>query len=95
MPSHAIHGTWVDLLIHHLEQTEAGFYLKPDFSRIDTRLLFPQSMTVLQAASNYLKGFYTTHLDELEPVFRRLDDLAGRITMVDRAYETWIQSRRE
>ena len=56
MPSHAIHGTWVDLLIHHLEQTEMGFRLKAAFSRIDTRLLFPQSMTVLQAASDHLKG---------------------------------------
>lgn len=95
VPSHAIHGTWVDLLIHHLEQTEAGWRLTPDFSRIDTRLLFPQSLTVLQAASDYLKGFFGAHLEELDPVFQRFDDLARRITLVDRVYEMWIQSSRE
>jgi hypothetical protein len=95
MPSHAIHGTWVDLLIHHLEQTEAGWRLRPDFSRIDTRLLFPQSLTVLQAASDYLKGFFSAHLKEIEPAFQRFDDLARRIAVVDRAYEIWIQSSRE
>jgi hypothetical protein len=95
IPSHAIHGTWVDLLIHHLEQTETGWRLQPDFSRIDTRLLFPQSMMVLQAAADYLKGFFGGHLEELDEVFRRFDDLAGRIASVDRAYEFWIQSSRE
>ena len=95
MPSHAIHGTWVDLLIHHLEQTEAGFRLKTDFARIDTRLLFPQSMAVLQAASDYLTGFFGAHRGELEPFFQRFDDLAKRLAMVDRAYEAWIQAHRE
>lgn len=95
MPSHAIHGTWVDLLIHHLEQSDSGWRLTPDFSRIDTRLLFPQSLAVLQAASDYLKGFFSDQIEDLEPVFQRFDDLARRITMVDRAYETWIQSSRE
>jgi hypothetical protein len=95
MPSHAIHGTWVDLLIHHLEQTENNFLLKTDFSRIDTRLLFPQSMTVLQAASEYLTGFFSTTLEDLKPFFQRFDDLADRITRVEQAYEAWIQARRD
>jgi len=95
IPSHAIHGTWVDLLIHHLEQTEAGFRLKTAFSPIDTRLLFPQSMAVLQATSEYLAGFFGANLRELEAFFQRCDDLADRIARVDRAYEVWIQAHRE
>lgn len=95
IPSHAIHGTWVDLLIHHLEQTEAGFRLKTAFSRIDARLLFPQSMTVLQATSEYLTGFFSVNLREFEPFFPRCNDLADRIASVDRAYEAWIQTHRE
>jgi hypothetical protein len=95
MPSHAIHGTWVDLLIHHLERTDAGWRLRAGFSKIDTRVLSPQSLTVLQTATDYLKGFFGAQIADLEPVFQRFDDLARRITMVDRAYELWIQSARE
>lgn len=93
MPSHAIHGTWVDLLIHHLEQTETGFRVKADFSRIDTRLLFPQSMAVLQAAADYLARFFGAHLGDLEPFSQRFKDLADRIATVDRAYEAWDTSQ--
>jgi hypothetical protein len=95
IPSHAIHGTWVDLLIHHLEQTEGGWRLQPDFSRIDTRFLFPQSMMVLQAAADYLKSFFAEHLEDLDEVFGRFDDLARRLALVHQAYELWIQSSRE
>jgi len=95
MPSHAIHGTWVDLLTQHLEQTETGFRLKNDFSRIDSRVLFPQSMAVLQAASEYLTGFFSTRLGDLEQLFQRVDSLADRIETVSKAYETWIQTQRE
>ena len=95
MPSHAIHGTWVDLLTQHLEQTETGFRLKNDFSRIDSRLLFPQSMAVLQAASEYLTGFVSTRLGDLEQLFQRIDNLADRIETVSHAYEVWIQTQRE
>jgi len=92
IPSHAVHGTWVDLLIHHLEQADGGWRLRPHFTRIDTRFLFPQSMMVLQAAADYLKGFFAEHRGELDEVFRRFDDLAQRIASVDYAYESWIQS---
>jgi len=50
------------VLIHHLEQTDAGWHLRAGFSRIDTRVLFPQSLTVLQAATDYLKGFFAAQI---------------------------------
>lgn len=95
IPSHAIHGTWVDLVIHHLEKIEAGWRLRPDFSKIDTRLLFPQSMMALQAAADYLRGFFGAHLEELKEVFQRFDDLSRRASEVERAYELWIESSRD
>jgi hypothetical protein len=82
-------------VIHHLEKTEAGWRLRPDFSKIDTRLLFPQSMIALQAAADYLRGFFGAHLEELKEVFQRFDDLSRRASEVERAYELWIESSRD
>jgi hypothetical protein len=51
VPSHAVHGTWVDLYKHHLKYDRQNKVFKPDpkFSWVDTRSLAPMAVHVLEA----------------------------------------------
>lgn len=92
IPSHAVHGTWVDLLLHHLKRADEGFAPDPTWSSIDTRYLSPVCLVVLAAARDYLNTFLG-NLPELQPVYVRIDDLTQRILMVSGAYEEWVAGK--
>jgi hypothetical protein len=92
-PSHAVHGTWVDLVQHHLTAVEGGFQPDPTWSRVDSRLMLPACVLVLAAAHAYVDAFFPP-LPELEPLFKRMVDLEQRIRAVDRAHEAWFNSRK-
>jgi hypothetical protein len=89
IPSHAVHGTWVDLVLHHLEETEGGLRPKPGWSAVDARLLSSAAIIVLQAAEEYLQSFFGD-LPELKPMYGRIADLEERLVRLDRAHEEWI-----
>lgn len=88
-PSHAVHGTWVDLVLRHLKAVENGFQPDPTWSRVDSLSMLPVSMLVLDAAHAYMRNFFPA-LPELEPLFERMADLEERIRVVDRAHEAWL-----
>ena len=92
-PSHAVHGTWVDLVQHHLTVVEGGFQPDPTWSRVDSRLMLPVCVLVLAAAHAYIDAFFPP-LPELEPLFERMNDLEARIRGVDKAHEAWFGSKR-
>jgi hypothetical protein len=92
IPSHAVHGTWVDLLLHHLKPVDDGFAPDPSWLSIDTRYLSPVCLVVLAAARDYLSTFLG-NLAELQPLYVRIDDLTQRILMVTRAYEEWVTAK--
>lgn len=95
--SHAVHGTWVDILVHHLTEHpgSSGPEFKPrcDFSEIDERLLGPIAAYVLEAAEVYLHHF-CGDAEELKPVYARITDLKARIMRVMDADEQNVQKRR-
>lgn len=93
LPSHAVHGTWVDLVQHHLLKVENGF--QPDFtwSQVDARLMLPICIHVLNAAHAYIGTFFPP-LPELEPLLERIKDLPDRIASVDKAHEEWINEHK-
>jgi len=91
-PSHAVHGTWVDLVQRHLTAVEGGFQPDPTWTRVDSRLMLPTCVLVLAAAHAYIDAFFPP-LPELEPLFERMADLEERIRAVDRAHEAWFSSR--
>jgi len=93
LPSHAVHGTWVDLVQHHLTDVETGFQPDPTWSRVDTRLMLPVCVLVLAAAHAYVNAFFPP-LPDLEPLFERMFDLEKRIMALDRAHEAWFSSRK-
>ena len=93
LASHAVHGTWVDLVQHHLTEVDKGFQPDPTWSRVDSRLMLPICILVLTATHTYVKAFFPP-LPELEPLLERITDLERRIMTVDQAHEAWFSSRK-
>ncbi len=93
-PSHAVHGTWVDLVLHHLKAVENGFQPDPTWSRVDSRLMLPTCVLVLAAAHAYVDAFFPP-MPELQPLFDRMVDLEQRVRALDRAHEAWFSSSSE
>lgn len=92
LPSHAVHGTWVDLIQHHLTvDDDNGFQPKPDQARVDSRLMLPVCVLALEAAHTYIEVFIPP-LPEREPLLERITDLTQRINTLDEAHEDWINS---
>jgi hypothetical protein len=88
IPSHAVHGTWVDLVMNHLDYNAKNgvFVPHPDFGSVDARLLGPIAIFVLDATKVYLQRFFA-HIPESRLLFERIDDLSERIFQTDAAHE--------
>lgn len=88
LPSHAIHGTWVDLLMRHLEYNVQADVFLPDnsFTNVDARLLGPIATFVLQPTKLYLKRFFSK-IPEIAKLLERIEDLQNRILEADAAHE--------
>ncbi len=98
LPSHAIHGTWADLMLHHLVYEDGEFLPNLEPGRSDVRLLLPAAFFVLMATHEYL-GAYFGDTPTLRPLYERITDLSRRIgetVLVDSARrdEQW-QMRQE
>jgi len=91
IPSHAVHGTWVDLLQNHLEAKGEGFSPNPGWQKVDERLLGPVAIMVLDAAEDYLGVFFEDQ-PELRPLYARIDDLRHRILKLAAAHEEWLSA---
>ena len=89
MPSHAVHGTWVDLYKNHLKfDAKSGRY-QPDsqFSNVDTRALAPVAIVVLMAVLEpYIERFFTA-IPESRAMIIRIKDVIKRMLAVDDAHE--------
>lgn len=93
VPSHAVHGTWVDLVKHHIRQADNGFKPNPTWSAVDSRLLLPICVLVLSAARAYIDAFFPP-LPELEPLLQRIADVTSRVATVDEAHEEWFSKHK-
>lgn len=87
-PSHAVHGTWVDLYKQHLKYDPETkmFSPLPEWSRTDARAYGPTGVVVLDAVEPYIEKFFST-IPESEILLQRIDDLRERILAVDAAHE--------
>jgi len=94
IPSHAIHGTWVDLVLHHLEAKPGGFAPKFEESPVDTRLLAPICVFVLAAVKDYYGRFLATS-PQARPLDTRIDDLSDRLQKVHSAHEEWYHQNKQ
>lgn len=86
VPSHAVHGTWTDLLLHHLDEKPGGFAPRFETTPVDSRHLLPICHAfILSAAKDYVKHY----LEGMAPLIARITDLDERIVAVDAAHEKW------
>lgn len=90
IPSHAIHGTWVDLILHHLEAKEGGFLPKATWGNMDDRYFGPIALYTIEGAKDYVKSYFGDQ-PELNPLYTRMDDLQQRILKVGHAHEDWLE----
>ena len=87
IPSHAIHGDWVDLIKNHLLPKGDGFEPNYDRLRTDGELLSPIGIFVVEAARAYLGKYFD--LPDVEPLHQRLDSVQERLKMVESARQDW------
>jgi hypothetical protein len=94
LPSHAVHGTWVDLYKQHLEydlQTKL-FSTRSRWRPTDARAYGPTSAFVLNAVEPYVEKFFST-IPESKLLLERNDDLRNRIIAVEQAHEQLIAEK--
>ncbi len=87
IPSHAIHGTWMDLLNNHLLRVEGGFEPNFDHTETDGELLMPVAFLVAEAAKEYLDKYFGRNI--AEPLYERLESLQERLMKVERSRGDW------
>ena len=87
IPSHAIHGDWVDLLKNHLRPKGDGFEPVPDHFQTDGELLSPVGILVLEAVQKYLERYFDHHSAQL--LRTRLDSLQERLLKVESSRPDW------
>jgi len=95
LPSHAVHGTWVDLYLNHLEHDSKTdvFSPDPDFSWVDARILGPIAIFVLEATRPYVMRFFHG-IPETKLLLARVDDLQNRVHEVGIVHER-LMSKKE
>ena len=87
IPSHAVHGTWMDLLNNHLLRREDGFEPNLDHLQTDGELLMPVAFLVADATREYLNKYFGRQYAEL--LYDRLESIQERLTKIAAATEDW------
>ena len=88
MGSHAVHGTWVDLVLNHLRAVDEGFVVDYDHTESDGQLQLPAALVALEAAQAYLVGFFKDVPDS-QVLLGRIEDLMERILGLYTANDDW------
>lgn len=90
-PSRNIHGSWQDLLQHHLTVVRPGVY-RPNFEDARTRPqpFFALSKLVIEGLVEYSQYLETQESAEIDA---HLSDLLARIELADRLHEEYLGSR--
>ena len=87
IPSHAVHGTWMDLLNNHLIRKEDGFEPNLDHVQTDGELLSPVAIFVVEAAQDYLNKYFD--VADAKPLHERLVSVQERLMRVESARKDW------
>lgn len=89
LPSAAVHGTWLDLLHHHITNLGDGrFQVRYDKRPMDVRLLCPIVIVASRAARDFVSRHLSASPDaaELDEI---LADLQARAAALDASHEQW------
>ena len=86
-PSHAIHGTWVDLLSNHLARHDDGYEPNFDHLQTDGELLMPVACFAMDAAMEYLDKFFGRHA--AGQLYGRLESVQASLVKVESSRDDW------
>ncbi len=87
IPSHHVHGDWVDLVKFHLNERDGLFEPNRDWTKTDGELLSGGATMALWAAEGYLRHFFEPHM--IEPLTKRISDLRDRFLRLETARSDW------
>ena len=87
IPSHAIHGTWMDLLNNHLVGNRDGFEPRFDHTQTDGELLVPVAFLAVEATKEYADRYFGRQL--AGTLYERLENVQARLAKVETAREDW------
>ncbi len=87
IPSHAIHGTWMDLLNNHIIRGNGGFEPNFEHTQTDGELLTPVAVLVAEAAKEYLDRYFGHKM--VAPLYDRLESVQERLLRVESARQDW------
>lgn len=82
--SHATHGSWYDLWLHHLHEDEAGYHPDVTYGSPDPKYLGPVSVMLCETMTAYLRYF---DLDRSGTIREALRLAAGYIQRLDHEWE--------
>ena len=88
MGSHAVHGTWVDLVLNHLRPVNGGFAIDSDPTASDGKLRWPIGLIALEAAQAYVMEFFKD-VSGSRILYDRITDLMERTLAVGTARDDW------
>jgi hypothetical protein len=89
IPSHSVHGSWVDLLFHYLKDSDDGFIPRTDRQEVDPRLWLPTCVIVANALSQYLETYFS-EFQEFTELRETLVALQERVLAVEKLHEDWF-----
>lgn len=91
LPSHAVHGSWVDLALHHLKEAASGFEVDETWSPVDSRLLLPVcQVMILPAVADFVLKFLPD-CAERDYMLHRISDLTNRMRQADAIHEKCLR----
>lgn len=90
--SHAVHGTWGDLILNYLSPRGDGYVLNDDFKSADARTTLPMCMIAVEACHDYLTAFIGSP-EEVPGFHEGLIQFRDKLFRIDEEHEKWIQSR--
>jgi Family of unknown function (DUF5677) len=93
VPSHAVHGTWVDLYKQHLDYNPKTkmFMARCKWLPTDARAYGPTAVLALDAVKPYVEKFFST-IPESKLLLERIDDLRNRTIAVEAAHEKLLSA---
>ena len=87
--SHAVHGSWLDVLMRHLVYSDEGFSVEWTLGFTDSRLLNSSAQLNLKAAGYYAGRWFEA--EDRNVVFERLEPLIDDLEAVSHATELAVQ----
>ena len=88
--SHSVHGTWVDLMLNHLDESASGMYRPKTKKRPGARDLTPTAFLVLDSVSSYVQ-IYWAGVGEASLLSSTIADLQKRIREFEAIHEAFFQ----